>query len=288
MKKPFFLSLLLFVVLPCSGRADPTVLEVIPLQHRTAAEMVPLVRPFVDKEGAVSGAGGQLIVRSTPANVAQIKKLVQALDVAPKRLVITVRQDADLAGGRQGAQASGSVSAGDARVGLPASGEGTGLSAEVRSGEEALRARVLSTRSLKGEQNTQRIQVLEGSRAFIRVGQSVPIPEQTVVNTPSGVQLLTQGTRYRDVVTGFYVLPRVRGDQVLLEITAQRETPDSQNSGAFDIQKAHTVLSGHLGEWIDLAGVGWVGGDEARGIASHSLTTTVEQRRVWIRVDLAP
>ena len=81
----------LLLLLTVGARAEQTTLEMLALQHRPAAELIPIIHPLVGNQGAVTGTGYQLIVRATPANLAQIRKALRVLDTAPRNLLITVR-----------------------------------------------------------------------------------------------------------------------------------------------------------------------------------------------------
>lgn len=62
---------------------------------------------------------------------------------------------------------------------------------------------------------------------IVRVGQSVPVHERQVRRVVINGQVVEQvvdATQYRDVTTGFYVLPRLSGDRVTLDVSPQRET----------------------------------------------------------------
>lgn len=277
------IGLICFFMLPSIAPAEPTVLEVIPLKHRTTDEVIPAIRPFLDKQGALSGMQGQLIIRTTPSNLQEIKRLLDNIDTLPRRLKITVKQDVDSATERRLRELSGSVGAGGARVTAPGSSGGSLVIEGVR-GDDSLKARVLNTQSLENDKNTQHLQVLEGNRAFIRIGQSLPIPERSVFLTPQGVRVI-ESTQFRDATTGFYVLPRINGDRVTLEVSPQRDTPNNQFPGSVNIQHIVTSVSGRLGEWIDLGGVGQNKTDQTSAIGSRSITTTGEQRTVLIRVE---
>lgn len=268
------------------ARADATVLEVIPLKHRTADDVIPIVRPFLDKQGAVSGMQGQLIIRTTPANLREIKELLATIDTAPRQLRITVKQNVDRATEQRLAEISGSVSAGErARVTVtPGSGGTEGLTVERRRGEDVLRGRVLDTQSTEDDRNTQHVQVLEGSQAFIRIGQSIPVPQATVIQGPAGAQVI-EAVQYRDVTTGFYVLPRVAGDRVTLEISPQREMPGTLGPGSVNVQQASSVVSGRLGEWIDMGGLGQERSEQSSAIGSRTTTTISDQRKILIKVE---
>jgi hypothetical protein len=67
--------------------------EVITIKHRAASDIVAAVKPLVEPGGSVSAAQNQLIVRTTAANMVQVKKVVAALDHEPRHLLVTVRPD---------------------------------------------------------------------------------------------------------------------------------------------------------------------------------------------------
>lgn len=125
-------------------------LEVIPLRHQTAERVIPVLRPLLEPGGALSGQYNQLIVRTSPANLAQIRAALEAIDRPAKRLVISVRFD------RADESAVGEIGA-DARI------SNRGSSAELRVRDSGRSA---------GEQVDQRLQVLEGGQAYISAGES--------------------------------------------------------------------------------------------------------------------
>ena len=64
--------------------------EVITLKYKQAEEVIPLIKPFLSKGGAISGTGNQLILRT--GNMREIRKIIAKLDRAPRNLDITVYQ----------------------------------------------------------------------------------------------------------------------------------------------------------------------------------------------------
>jgi len=97
-------------ILPSIVATDQTILEVIPLKHRTTDEIIPLIHPFLDRQGALSGMRSQLIIRTTPDNLQEIKQLLNEIDTAPRRLIITVKQEVGRAAARHLLSLSGNVS----------------------------------------------------------------------------------------------------------------------------------------------------------------------------------
>jgi hypothetical protein len=71
-------------------------LEIIALKHRTADQVVDALRPLLEPGGTLTGQGNQLIVRTSPANLAEIQRALDAIDRQQRRLQISVRFDADV------------------------------------------------------------------------------------------------------------------------------------------------------------------------------------------------
>lgn len=245
-------ALCLFFLLPnAPAQARMTVLEVIALKYRTAEQVIPVLAPLIPKPGTISGLQQQLIIRTTPANLADIKQVLTTLDAVPRRLLITVRQDAALDGGRAD-----------------------------------------STRSLDRDRNTQTLQVLEGNSAFIRTGQSVPLPQRQVLRTIVNGQIVERvidSVEYRDVMTGFHALPRLAGDRVTLEISPQRDTlptPDRNLlQGSVNVQRAATTVSGRLGEWMEIGRLAQGISNEQSAVLGSTREISAENRRILIKVD---
>jgi len=280
-------SVIGLLILPSIVAADPTILEVIPLKHRTTDEIIPLIHPFLDKQGALSGMRGRLIIRATPDNLQEIKQLLNEIDTAPRRLIITVKQDVGRAAARQLLRLSGNVSKKETRVKTHGRTSNRGLIIDHGYGDDNLTVQVLNYQELESDKNTQRLQVLDGSHAFIYIGKSLPIPLHNIIHTPQGTRVI-ESVQYRDATTGFTVVPRVNGKRVTLEINSQRNTPNRQLPGSINIQHIITSVSGRLGEWIDLGDLVQNKSDQASTSNSpHSDMTINELRTVLIKVEEA-
>jgi type II secretory pathway component GspD/PulD (secretin) len=268
--------------------AQETVLEVIPLRHRTAAELIPIIQPMLAREGSVSGFQGQLVVRTTPANLEEVKRILASLDTAPRQFVITVRQDADVDRSRSAAEVSGSVGGDRGRVTVPGTSDSRGGSVVLREGDDSVRLQVLEGSGSQSDRNTQSVRVMEGREAFVRVGQSVPVRERQVQRSVVGgrvVEQVVETAQYRDAATGFYVLPRVTGDRVTLGISSQRETLSKQAHGGVNVQSIVTTISGRLGEWMEIGGIGQDASGQQSVLLGRTTTATRDSGRVLIKVE---
>lgn len=224
-------------------------LEIIPLRHRTVEQVLPALQPFLEPGGTLSGSRGQLLLRASPANAAVIKQALAAIDRPARRLEILVRFDEAQDAERRELGASGRISSRGARVDV--------------SAEQARRA--------GAERVDQRLQVLEGGRAFIMTGQSRPLmaPGETVV---------------QDLGTGFEVVPRLSGSDVTLEILQQREVAGPR-PGTVQGQQISSVVSTALGHWVEIGGTVSDRRAEERGIGSARSAREGKSRRVWVKVE---
>jgi hypothetical protein len=163
----------------------------------------------------------RLIVRTADRNLKEIERLLAQLDVAPRQLRITVEQrvadDRDITSH----SVEGEVQIGDkTRIKLPEkSPDDRGLVVQKNN----LRLRADRRTTAGRNEFTQTVMVLDGQRVSIRIGQSVPQVKE-ILALGRGQVLIAQDIDLQNATTGFDVLPRVRGDRVLMEITPRLST----------------------------------------------------------------
>jgi type II secretory pathway component GspD/PulD (secretin) len=256
----FLLSVLLSLahLIPAAAQT----LEIIQLRNRPAEQIVPIVQPMLDPGGAVSGSGFQLIVRTTPSNLAQIRQVVASLDRAARQLVIHVRQDAESRDSRFAAGAGVALEPGNSRVG----------------------GSIVDSNAQGRDNLSQQIRTQEGSAAYIRTGTSQLVPSRTVTRTVNGVVVQDTVTP-RDIMSGFYATPRVNGDTVFLDIATQRDTPANLGPGSANVNRAMTTVSGRLGQWIEVGGSNQTRASESSGILARSSEAGALDRRIYLRVE---
>ena len=260
-------------------------MEIIPLKNRTVDQVMPVIRPLVEPGGALSGMNNQLILRASRKNRDEIKQALAALDTPARQLVIRVTQNRDAVMNRSGAEAFGSVGNDHVRVTQSPTGVAAGGGTVViKQGSSAVGAQVVETRSTRTASAAQSVQVVEGGRAFINVGQSIPLPMQQVVLGPGGA-IVTNTTVYRDIGQGFYAEPRLAGDRVMLEISPQFDTPGNAGYGSVNTQRVSTSVSGRLGEWMELGGSGQQAAGTNRGNLSVGTSDVRDNRSIWLLVE---
>ena len=206
------LTALLMTVSACAMAAT----EVVNLNNRTSADLLPVAQNFIGKDGTVSAYGNQLIVNAEPARIEGLRALLGQLDTPAKRLLITVD---------------------------------TNENNQQNSGDS--QTRIISYGTASRDGGVQQIQASEGVPALIQVGQSVPL---TTTQQDSYGRLQIQ-TQYRNVTQGFYVTASVTGETVHLAISTNRDRMSQERPDVVNVQSTDTTVSGRLGEWIPLAGI---------------------------------
>ncbi|WP_301841522.1 secretin N-terminal domain-containing protein [Pseudomonas sp. JQ170C] len=189
--------------------------EVLPLNHRTSAELLPAAQSFLGKSGTVSAFENKLIVNASPEQIDDLRTLLVQLDTAPRRLLISVdNNDSNFQDNRGN-------------------------------------ARIIHYGTANREGGMQQVQASEGSPALIQVGQSIPITSTST----DGYGRIQSDTQYRNVTQGFYVTASVTGETVHLSISTNNDRMSLERPDVVKVQSTDTTVTGKLGEWITLAGV---------------------------------
>ena len=277
--KRVLLGFLAAALLPALVYAGGGELKIITLQHQFPQEILPTVQSMVGEGGTASAVQNNLLIRTTPERMSQIEQVIATLDVEKSNLRITVSHDSSLRSQGQRFGASGTVRSGDVAVRIPSNGSSTTSRGRQQDG---LQLDMDEQQSDIGQRGSEFITVLEGERAFIRVGQSVPFTSQWMQLTQR-YRVIQSTTEYRDITTGFAVRPRLIGNQVELEITPRISQLNS--SGITDFQQLSTVVRVVRGQWLDLGGTMQSRDEVSRFILSRSSAGQSGENNVMIRVD---
>jgi Bacterial type II/III secretion system short domain len=255
-KSPVIRSALIFLLAVVPAFADDTRVEVLPVRSRAAEDLAEALRPLVGTGGEITAAGGRLVVRASPAALAEIKRALESLDPPPRTLWITVNQ------------ASNASTTGRAAEFTVETNEGGVV--ERRATRTLQGGTASPDRSETSTTSTEPLRILEGHPAFVRMSRAVPVPSTEPVSSAAGT-VLAPGKTYLDADLAFSVVARLTGDQVTLEITATNDTVDDR--GVLDVQRARSRISGRLGEWLDV-------GEAIRSASSPSSGVLSVDRRL--------
>lgn len=228
---------------------------------------MPLIRPMLNEQEALSGTGYRLIVRATPQRQEEIRTLIAQLDQAARQLRISVRRAAHEEIEREGVRGTVAIGAAGGEV-------------EARG-----RAIVRSTRDKDGERNHYEVTTLEGTPAFIHTGEAFPVPTRQgyVVN---GRPVITQGIEYQQLSSGFYALARLHDGEVTVDISPQREILDPHGSGHIQSTALVTTVRGRPGEWLELGGTARQRTQEGGGLLRSTRSRAADQQTLWLKVEM--
>jgi hypothetical protein len=263
---------LLFVLMliSCAALAE-TEFKIITLQHRFANDLLPMIEPMVGADGTATGMNNQLILRASPARMREIEAAVANLDAARENRKITVKTSNNVQSQQERVEAKGAAKVGKVTV-----------SNDRRAKPNTDRVEVENSSSNSSQNSNQFINVLDGERAFIRVGQIVPFTQEWVTITRRYVQI-DRTTDWREISTGFAVRPRTVGNSVELEITPR--IARLNNQGFIDFEELTTVMRVSLGNWVDIGGTMQQNDEVSRKILGVQSTSSQQNSSLSIKVE---
>jgi hypothetical protein len=235
----FALSMLALMVRPTPCPAE---IQLIRIENRDAAELLPVVQALLSETGKVSvdRATNSLIVKDGAEVLQTVRKAVTDLDLAPEQLTIRFRFDEENLSARQGGRVSARASGDDWSVGTAA------------QGEDGVHVGVQDVRRDRKEGEDFSVTVLSGNTAYVRTGMKIPFTNRWAYFT--GRYAHTGETvNLETVETGFEVRPTVSGSNVRLEIIPRIAHPDPHQGQTIRFTEASTVLMVPRGRWVTLS-----------------------------------
>ncbi len=276
----------LLCLMPLLSTAQADSVSTIQLQNRPAEEVIPIVEPMLGANDAITGQGFKIFLRSSPETAARIRDVIDVLDTPAKMLQVSVFQGSERDLGELGIGADIRIESGDASVDI-----GNGEDDEDRAGGNITYSTTKGSASIGGistqkslrDNPIHRVRVTEGNEAYIETGERIPYFYGAGWFGRRG---FAGAVEYEDAMTGFYVLPRIRGDNVVLEVSPFKSSHNDTSGANIDTQSANTTITGPIGKWL------LIGGVTERVERSQSTTgTTIATRgrdntSIWIRADL--
>lgn len=266
--------LLIFLVLSFTTLAE-TEFKIIALQHRLASDLLPIIEPMVGEEGSVTGMNNQLILHASPERMREIEQTITQLDAPRINRKISIKTGDNILRKQERIEASGNVKVGKVTV-----------SNDRRATPNSGRVEVENSSNDNSQNTNQFISVLDGERAFIRVGKIVPFTEEWVTIARHYVQI-ERYTDWQEISTGFAVRPRAVGNPneklVELEITPRIAKLNSQ--GFIDFEELSTTMRVSLGSWVDISGTMQSNDEVSRKILGLQRTSTQQNSSLMVKVD---
>ena len=278
------IKLLGLVLLVSAVQADP--ISTIQLQNRPAEEVIPIVEPMLGPNDAITGQGFKIFLRSSPQTLVRVRDMIDVLDTPAKMLQVSVFQGSERDLGELGIGANVQIESGDASVDIGNGGDSedhAGGSITYGTTDGSVSIDGISTQKSLRDNPIHHVRVTEGTEAYIETGEQIPYFYSAGWIGRKG---FAGAIEYKDAVTGFYVLPRVRGDNVMLEVSPFRNSRSSRGGDNIETQSANTTITGPVGEWLLIGGVT----EQLEQSQSTTGTTVATQSRqntsIWIRADL--
>lgn len=274
---------LLFVFFLCVPVFAAQQVEIIELRHRVVEDVLPVLTPMLEAGGVISGMSGHLVVRTSPANLEELRKVLAVIDRPPRQLLIRVSQSRDATVRQREVGVSGRVRIGEnVEIVGPGGPMRGGSEVKIREGGSSASVYGRDTRRTTQGNTDQFVRVMDGSEAFIRIGRSLAVPFRRIAVRPGGVRV-SEGVVYMDVGQGFFAVPRLVGESVSIEI---RPFFDSPGPGLdVETQELSTTVTGRIGEWIELGGSSQQGREDTGRLTGAGSAESRDTRSVWLLVD---
>jgi type II secretory pathway component GspD/PulD (secretin) len=276
------LALLLILCLNAlPARADS--IATIELHNRPAEDLIPVISPMLGPDDSLTGQGFLLFLRAPPDTQRQVEQMVRSLDVAARMLLISVFQGSDRELRALGVDSHLRLEGNDTSVVIGnAERRHGGSDVSISTRNASAGATIASTRGRLQDSPVHRLRVTEGSEGYIETGQSIPYFSGARRVAPGEI---AGGVDYKDVTTGFYVLPRIHGTQVTLQVSPFKQSLSRKRGGDIDTQSAQTTVTGPLGEWLPIGGVTEQTQQSYSGIGSYGSTRSRNNSSIWIKAE---
>jgi len=200
---------LLFIV--SNAFSQTFISKEIDLNYSQANKIIPLIQPLLLPGELVTGSGQTLIVKVSPQTLTLLRSILHKLDQPPTTFQITIHQ-----------------------------GDTDWLS---NQSDDV----TYSTSSNSTQQQSQSVNVINGSSAFVSTGTEVPIVTSVGAGWNTGVSY-----QQHKVDTGLLVEPHLQGSQVRLTVKRIRQQQNLQTTQQFDNQQIDTTVMVPLNRWVSL------------------------------------
>ncbi|MGD2184556.1 MAG: secretin N-terminal domain-containing protein [Desulfobacterales bacterium] len=232
--------LVVAAALRCSALLAAEV-DVIKVQYRRAADLVPVVQALLSAEGTVtvSERTNSLVVVDTPEAIQRVHAYLERFDQPVAQVRIRVRFHTTAADDESAVAVRGRYSTDDLSV---ATGGKTRDGVDISVADRERRRKSVSESF---------VVAMSGSPAFIRTGKEIPYR-----HGPAFIRRYAPGDgtiAWQNVESGFEVTPTIVGDNVHLKIVP-RLAYDDRKDAVIRFYAAQTELTAPLGQWVEIGG----------------------------------
>ncbi|MEQ1529611.1 MAG: hypothetical protein ABL925_09860 [Methylococcales bacterium] len=248
--------------------AEESIIEVITVYNRPAAELQPLLSPLLEGTDQVRADGANLLIKTTPERLANIQAFVKQLDTRQANFMITVLQSRRSSAAELNAALRTKLAIQNDRPG---------------QGNVEVMGHIYQTDDSDANESRQVLRTLEGNAAYIKIGKVYPIQNLQMYQNGYGNIGIATNTQMQEASTGFAVTPRLSGNQVTLDVAPWSDAMNAR--GQIDTQSAQTTLRINLGEWVELGGINETETYNSTGAPARIRQTNDNQMHILVKVD---
>jgi len=267
LKRPLLMGMLMgCLLLPALHAAEPDKVEVIELQNRTPDELIPALAPMVPN-AVIKGFQGKLMVKGSPEAIANVKSLVDSLDVPAKNLNIHLKQVSAKDIDADSFQVCGKMQSQTAQFSLHCADQG--------SSDDVVRT------LRNNESLAQDVTVVSGGIAEIKEGFELPYVStiQNGISPQSGIS-------YKPIFSGFFVKPVLLKDAVKVLISSSRQKLSDSDGSQVDTHAMVTELRVPLDQWVNIGGTTTDAGANPDADTYGTQRADRGEASVWMKVEV--
>jgi len=217
---------------------------IIPVQFRNAAEILPVIKNLLSKEGkaSIDVRTNSLILTDNDESINKVRKFLAGYDKRVKQVRIRLKFEETGSYGDRSISMEGKIS-----------GKGWQV-AKGRKRRNGVEVHMRDKRQDRRQSSEYFINVMSGSWAYILVGKEIPYVERWTDLCQRYAHCVGRVV-FQRIETGMEVRPIIIGNHAHLEITPRISHEVSK--GERDIirfTKASTELTVPLGEWVNIVG----------------------------------
>ncbi len=257
---------------PTQEKKAEAIIESVRLTHKTAEELIPLVKPLLGNHATVAGEGQRMFIRTTPKYMEQVKQLVSDLDTPVHQLEISLSYNPAVL--KENTQVADNV--------LLESD--TATIRIYQPGDTAEKTEYYTTRGRQISDDTYSVRVLEDKWATIKTGMSIPVVERH--HNRDGT--VTETIHYKELNTGFRLKPRLTGDKVTLDVSAFGASESRLGGGKLKQYQTDTSFRVTLGKWFPVSANTGRPVEQAGKRVYGTRRSSEQERLIYIKVDLIP
>lgn len=277
LRKSILITLSLGLLLGLFGLAGTCRAEtvVIPVNYRSASEVVPIVKGMLSPGGTVTFAASvhSLVVTDTAENIQRVQAFLETFDTAPLQVRIRLKFTEKALSKERSIQGKGRVS-----------GNGWSISTGGKT-KDGVEIQADDRKEQQQQTNEHILVTTSGTPAYILTGVDVPY-RQRWIDFCRRYAVCTDTIEYRRIDTGMEILPMIVGDHAIIEITPRISRMQAGDpEGVIRFTRASTRLSIPLNQWVEIGGTDQSGNEVLSAILERGSGNQESSMSMSIRVE---